>query len=73
MKKGKTFSLKAKAVPASKKLKVKRHRKIKYESSKTSIATVSSKGVIKAKRKGTCYVYAYAQNGFAAKVKVTVK
>ena len=73
LKKGKTFSLKAKAVPASKKLKVKRHRKIKYESSKTSIATVSSKGVIKAKRKGTCYVYAYAQNGFAAKVKVTVK
>ena len=73
LKKGKSFSLKAKAVPASKKLKVKRHRKIKYESSKTSIATVSSKGVIKAKKKGTCYVYAYAQNGFAAKVKVTVK
>ena len=34
---------------------------------------VSSKGVIKATGKGSCYVYAYTQNGVFAKVKVTVK
>lgn len=73
IKKGKTFKLKAKAVAQSGKLKVKSHRKILYESSKTSVATVSKKGVIKAKKKGTCYVYAYAQNGVFAKIKVTVK
>ena len=73
LKKGKSFKLKAKSVPKSKKLKVKRHRKIAYETSNSKIATVSSKGVIKAKSKGICYVYAYTQNGIFAKVKVTVK
>ena len=33
----------------------------------------SSKGVIKGKKKGTCYIYAYAQNGVFAKIKVTIK
>ena len=70
---GKSFKLKAKPVPKSKKLKVKRHRKIAYETSNSNIATVSKKGVIKAKDKGVCYVYAYTQNGIFAKVKVTVK
>ncbi len=69
----KTFSLKAKAVPASKKLKVKKHRVIKYETSNAKIATVSSKGAIKGVKKGTCNVYAYAQNGVCAVIKVTVK
>ena len=73
IKKGKTFKLKAKAIQASKKLKVQRHRKMAYETSNKKIATVSSKGVIKGKSKGTCYVYAYTQNGKFAKVKVTVK
>ena len=73
LKRGKTFKLKAKAIPASKKLKVKRHRKIAYETSNKKIATVSSKGVIKGKKRGTCYVYAYTQNGVFAKVKVMVK
>lgn len=73
LKKGKTFKLKAKAIPASKKLKVHRHRKMAYETSNKKIATVSSKGVIKATGKGTCYVYAYTQNGIFAKIRVTVK
>ena len=55
------------------KLKIKTHRAMKYVSANTSIATVSSKGVIKGKKKGTTYVYAYAQNGVCAKIKVTVK
>ena len=29
--------------------------------------------IIKAKNKGTCYIYAYAQNGVFKKIKVTVK
>lgn len=73
VKAGKSFALKAKAVPASKKLKVKKHRGIAYESSNQAIATVSAKGVITGKKKGTCYVYAYAQNGVCKKIKVTVK
>ena len=37
-------------------------------------ALISKKGVIKAKKKkGSCYIYAYAQNGVFAKIKVTVK
>ena len=73
LKKGKSFKLRAKEVAQSKKLKVKRHRKINYETTNKKIATVSSKGVIKGKKKGTCYVYAYAQNGVFSKIKVTVK
>ena len=73
IKKGKTFKLKAKAVPASKKLKVKRHRKVSFESDNPAIATVNAKGVIKGVAKGKCTVYAYAQNGVCAKIKVTVK
>ena len=69
----KTFVLKAKAVPVSKKMKVKKHRSIAFESSDKTIATVSARGVITGKRKGTCYVYAYAQNGVSKKITVTVK
>ena len=69
----KTFKLKAKAAKASAKRKMKTYRKIRYESSDPTIAAVSGKGVIKGKKKGSCYVYAYAQNGVFQKIKVTVK
>jgi len=35
-------------------------------------ATVTKKGKITAKAKGSCYVYVYAQNGALRKIKVTV-
>ena len=73
LKKGKTLKLKAKAVPQAKRFKVKKHTGIRYESTNVNIATVSGKGVIKAKNRGTCYVYAYAQNGVFKKIKVVVK
>ena len=73
LKVGKKLKLKAKAVPKSKKLKVKRKAKMRYESSNPKVATVSAKGVVKAKGKGKCYVYAYAQNGAIKKVTVKVK
>ena len=68
----KTFKIKAKEVKP-KKGKVKRHRKIKYESLNASVATVNAKGVVKGIKKGTTTVYAYAQNGMAGTVKITVK
>lgn len=71
LKKGKTFTIKASEVKKDKKLK--KHRKLAYETTNKKVATVSSKGKIKAVGKGSCYVYVYAQNGVAAKVKVTVK
>ena len=73
LKKGKTFNLKGKAVAASKKLKVKNHRKVAYETTDPAIATVTKAGKIKAVGKGTCYIYAYAQNGMYVRCKVTVR
>ena len=73
LKKGKTLKLKAKAVPQAKKLKVRKHRAVRYETSNPAVAQVNGKGTVKGVGKGTCFVYAYAQNGVCAKVKVTVK
>ncbi len=73
LKKGKTFKLKATCVKESKKLNVKNHRKVKYESTNTKVATVSAKGKIKAKKKGTCKIYAYAQNGVSKAITIKVK
>ena len=73
LKKGKKAKLKAKLVKESKKLKVQNHRKVKFESSDTAVVTVTDKGKVKAVGRGTAYIYAYAQNGKMAKVKVIVK
>ena len=70
--KNKKYTIKAKEV-YKKNAKKKTHRKIAYESTNTKIATVTSKGVVKGKKKGTCYIYAYAQNGTSKKIKITVK
>ena len=70
LKKGKTFKLKATVKKG--RLKVRTHRKVAYESSNPKVATVSKKGKVKAIGKGTCYIYAYAQNGVFAKCKVVV-
>ncbi|MBQ7065616.1 MAG: bacterial Ig-like domain-containing protein [Lachnospiraceae bacterium] len=47
--------------------------KFRYESTNTKVATVTKKGVVKAKKKGSAYIYVYAQNGVYKKVKITVK
>lgn len=73
LRKGKSLKLKAGAVPQAKTIKVRKHTGIRYESTNVNIATVSRKGVIKAKNKGTCYVYAYAQDGVFRKIKVAVR
>jgi hypothetical protein len=46
---------------------------IRYESSNEGIAIVKSNGKITAKAKGSCYIYAYAQNGVYKRIKVTVE
>ena len=71
LKKGKTFKLKATVKKGNGRIKT--HRKPAYETDNPKVATVDKKGKIKAVSKGTCYVYAYAQNGVFAKCKVTVK
>ena len=72
LKKGKTLKLIAKYKAPSKK-KIKKHVAIRFESTDTSIASISRKGVIKGKKKGSCTIYAYAQNGIYKKFKVIVK
>jgi hypothetical protein len=59
-------------LPKGKKLK-EHTALIRYESSNKEIATVNSKGRITAKAKGTCYVYAYAQNGVYKRIKVMME
>ena len=73
IKKGKTVKVKTTVKPASKKVKVKKHRVVSYESSNKKIATVTSKGKIKGVKKGTCYIYVYGQNGVYKKIKIKVK
>lgn len=54
--------------------KVKTHiAKLRYESSNTKVATVSSKGVITGKAKGKCTIYIYAQNGVSTRIRLKVK
>jgi len=45
----------------------------RYRTSNKKIATVSKDGKVKAKKKGTCSIWVYAKNGFAKKIRVTVK
>ncbi len=74
LKKGKTYTkLKATAVAASKTKKPKIHKKVRFETSNKAIATVTAAGKIRAKKKGTCYIYTYTQNGVYKRLKLTVK
>ena len=69
-----TYKLKPnyKKVDAKKKLLM--HTDIfRYKSEQRHIATVSKKGVIKAKHAGVATIYVFAGNGVSAKIRVTVK
>ena len=73
LKRRKTKTAKIRVTVKAGPLTIKTHRAVAWESDDTSIARVSRKGKITAVGKGTCHVYAYAQNGTAARIKVTVK
>ena len=70
---GKVFKIKAEQVPEKKKLKVKRHRDLCFESSNPAIAAVSASGRVKAREKGRCVIYVYSQSGTFNKMTVRVK
>ena len=63
LKKGKKVTIKVKVAPVS---------KVTFKSSNKKVATVSSKGVVKAKKKGTAIITVKC-NGITKKFKVTVK
>lgn len=46
---------------------------LQYWSGDKKIATVTQEGRIKAKKKGSCYIYVTALNGVRTKIKITVK
>ena len=69
LKAGKTLKLKGKAVGK----RVKKHVKVRYESTNPNVATVTSGGKVKAVSKGKANITVYAQNGVYKNVKVVVK
>ncbi len=68
---GKKLKLRAREIKEDKPLR--HHREVSYESGDPNVVTVSKTGRIKAKKRGKCTVFAYAQSGVFRKVKVTVK
>jgi hypothetical protein len=76
LKKNKTSKIKADVVKLKKSMTLfyKNHTaKLRYYSSNPAIASVSSKGKIKAKAKGKCKIYVLATNGVKKSIAVTVK
>ncbi len=70
LKKGKSFRLNAKNAGQS---KIQGNNKeVYYESSNPKVATVSQKGVIRAKKKGKCTIYTYARDRICRKVRVSL-
>lgn len=72
---GKTFKIKAdvKLEDEKKKMLFSSAADLRYESTDTSVAKVSSSGKITAVGKGTCYIRVHSLNGVTAKIKVTVE
>ena len=76
VKKGKTATIKAKTIlvdKSKKQLSDAHAKEFCYETSNKKVAKVNANGKVEAVGKGTCYIYVYARNGFAKRVKVTVK
>ena len=74
LKVGKSKTLKAtvKGVKSGKKL-LQHAKLVRYYSSDADVATVSSSGKVKAVSKGKCIIWAIANNGVRARVKISVK
>lgn len=67
LKKGKTFKIKAK-FPANT-----YSHNLRYSTNRKSVATVTDKGVVKARKKGKAVITVKTFNGKKAKLSVTVK
>ena len=76
LKKGKSVTIKAKTVlqyPERKQLGDGHAKEFRYVSTDKTVAVVSKKGKMTAKKKGSCIIYVYARNGLAREIKVTVR
>ena len=76
LKTGKQKTVKASVVKVTKSKKTlpaKYAKAVRFLSSNEDVATVNKNGKIKAVGKGSCYIYAIAQNGTNAKIKIKVK
>lgn len=67
LKKGKTYKIKASISPATV------YTKLQYKSSKKAVASVNSKGIVKAKKKGKTVITVRTVNNKRAKLTVRVK
>jgi hypothetical protein len=72
IKAGKSVRIRA-AVKKAKNTKIRKYIGIRFSSSNLKVAKVSASGKITAVSKGTCRIYAVAQNGKAKAIKITVK
>ena len=75
LKKGKKIKIKARTVlvqKSKKQLSNQHARQFRYASTNKAVATVDSKGNIKAVGRGSCLIYVYARNGYARKIKIKV-
>ena len=74
LKAGRSATLKAKLKGVKPGMKLLDHvGRVRFYSTDANVATVDDGGTVKAVSKGTCTVYAIANNGVRNKVKVTVK
>ena len=73
LKKGNTWTIKVSTVKKDGKKSISKFLGLRYESSDKTVAAVSSKGKVTAKKPGKATIYVYTQNGISASVTVTVK
>lgn len=74
MKKGRQKKLSVKIAYEKKGKKLVRHMNgLIYSTTNAKVASVTKKGIVRARAKGSCYIYVTAYSGAYAKVKVTVK
>jgi hypothetical protein len=71
---GERIKVKASVIAKDKNKQLLGHTKtIRFASSNPYVAKVTSSGRITAVGKGSCYIYAYAENGRSARIKIKVK
>ena len=72
LKKGLSWTINATVVKKDSKKSIKKILDLRFESSNKSVAAVSAKGRVTAKKAGKTTIYVYAQNGVCTSVTVTV-